>query len=105
MKRESPGWLKRPAPSDSQLSLSVTSKVLGSLVSETLELDNGFCGCAVVRKTGFHIADCGDEVSIPLQHNLNRKTLDTGRRFIIHCVIVEHRSIGIRRGTGVRSKR
>jgi hypothetical protein len=74
-------------------------------MSEALELGNGFCWCIVVRKTGFHIADCGNEVFLPLQHNLNRKTVDTTRRFIIHCVIVERRSSGIGRGIRVYSKR
>jgi len=92
------------SPPGSQLIPSITSKVSGTSVSEALELVSLFCRCKVVGKTGFHLTDCGSEVSLPLQHNLNRKTLDTGRRFIIHCVIVEHSNNGTTKGIGVCGK-
>lgn len=51
------------SPLDSRQIISITPGVSGNVVSVVLELDSRFCGCIVVRKAGFHLADYRKEVS------------------------------------------
>ncbi len=64
-------------PPGRELTPLITSKVSGTAVSEMLERISLFCRCKVGRKMGGHPVDRGNEVSLPLEHKVNQRVVDT----------------------------